>query len=275
MVEEKSRPGWKERMYIIIFESDTPGGKLFDVLLLWAILLSVLIVTLESVIDLKLTYVSGFVIAEWVFTILFTIEYIARIIAAKKHWKYIFSFYGIIDFLSIIPTYLSLFFVGAQYFLVVRSIRLLRVFRILKLTKYLDGANTIQDALSNSRHKIIVFLGSVLTVTIIMGTFMYIIEGPENGFDSIPKGIYWAIVTLTTVGYGDMVPLTAIGKAMASMLMIMGYGIIAVPTGIVTSEMINKRFQHSEKSKGCNVCLSATRLDEEDNFCRNCGRYLK
>ena len=265
---------FKERLYVIIFEADTNAGKRFDVILLWLILLSVLTIMLESVSELKAIYFNQFLILEWVFTALFSIEYIARIYSAKSRIKYITSFYGWIDLLSILPTYLSLFYGGFHYMLIVRSFRLLRVFRILKLTNYLEGGNMIKDALLSSRHKVIVFLGTVLTSTIFIGTLMYLVEGPNNGFDNIPKSVYWAIVTLTTVGYGDIVPLTDLGRFIASALMILGYAIIAVPTGIVTSEMINKKMIVSENMKGCYLCNLPENINEQDNYCRNCGRHL-
>ena len=233
---EKERD-FRNKLYEIIFEADTLGGKWFDIVLLWAILLSVLVVFLESISELRVSYGGIFYYLEWFFTILFSIEYALRIISAKKPFGYIFSFYGVIDVLAILPTYLSLVIAGSQYFLVIRILRLLRVFRILKLTHLIRQAAILRKALIASRGKIAVFLFAVLTLIVIIGAVMYVIEGPENGFTSIPFSMYWAIVTMTTVGYGDISPQTAIGQIFASFVMIMGYAIIAVPTGIVSVEI--------------------------------------
>lgn len=227
----------REKLYHIIFESDTPAGKAFDVILLIAILLSILAVMLESVQDIRRQYSEELIAIEWAFTILFTVEYGLRIYSARRRWHYIRSFYGIIDFIAIIPTYLTLLVAGAQYVMVVRGLRLLRIFRILKLAHFLGEAETLKRALKNSVAKITIFIGAIVIVIFIIAATMYMIEGPENGFTSIPMSVYWAIVTLTTVGYGDIVPQTVVGKALASMLMILGYGIIAVPTGIMSSEI--------------------------------------
>jgi voltage-gated potassium channel len=224
-------------MYHIIFESDTPAGKAFDVALLVFIVLSVLVVTLESVAWIRADYSALIKTAEWAFTILFTIEYALRIYCAPRRLHYVRSFYGIIDLISIIPTYLSLVIAGTQYALVIRSLRLLRVFRVLKLTHFLGEAEVLRKAMNQSAAKIIVFIGVVVTMVFIVGALMYLIEGPENGFTSIPTSVYWAVVTLTTVGYGDIAPQTVVGQTLATVVMIMGYGIIAVPTGIVSVEM--------------------------------------
>ena len=227
----------KNKLYHIIFESDTPSGKAFDIALLIAILLSILVVTLESVQWIMVEYNTAIKAAEWFFTIIFTIEYILRIYCAPRRRQYITSFYGLIDFVSILPTYLSLFVAGTQYAMVIRSLRLLRVFRVLKLTHFLGEAEVLRKAMQESAAKIIVFIGVVVTLVFIVGALMYLIEGPENGFTSIPTSIYWAVVTLTTVGYGDIAPQTVAGQTLATIVMIMGYGIIAVPTGIVSVEM--------------------------------------
>ncbi len=263
---------WKERIHEVIFEADTFLGKAFDVALLVAIMLSVLAVMLESVNQIAQNYGGTLYIIEWVFTILFTIEYIARIIVIKKPWKYVFSFFGLVDLLSIIPTYLSLVFVGAHSLLVIRSIRLLRVFRIFKLARFLGEASQLMTALKASRIKIIVFIGTVLTSVVILGTLMYLIEGGENGFTSIPKSIYWAIVTLTTVGYGDMAPHTTLGQIFASIVMVLGYGIIAVPTGIVTSELIRPR-KSSINTTSCQSCGQEGH-DDDAGYCKYCGEKL-
>lgn len=240
----------KERLYHIIFESDTPPGKAFDVALLIAILLSVLTVMLESVSRFSSEYGQTIRTLEWVFTVMFTIEYVLRIYCARRRMGYILSFYGIVDLISIIPTYLSLIVVGTQYVLMIRILRLLRVFRVLKLYHFLGEAEVLGKALRQSAAKITVFIGTVVTLIFIVGSLMYLIEGPENGFTSIPVSIYWAIVTLTTVGYGDIAPQTIAGQTLASVVMILGYGIIAVPTGIVSVEISKADTKmRKEKSK--------------------------
>jgi voltage-gated potassium channel len=269
---EKTPVSWKEKLYLIIFESDTPAGKTFDVVLLWAILLSIVVVILESVQEINQQYGKIIRWIEYVFTILFTIEYIIRIIIVKRKHGYIFSFLGIVDFLAIIPTYLSFFMIGTQYLLVIRTIRLLRVFRIFKLAHFMGEAETLRKALNASKHKIIVFLFSVFSLTIIMGTLMYLIEGEENGFTSIPISIYWAIITLTTVGYGDIAPVTALGRALAALIMITGYSIIAVPTGIVTAELTKSALDNTP-ARVCPVCKKANH-EKNANFCNNCGTAL-
>jgi len=233
--DNQPKKGFRERLHEIIFEADTPEGRQFDVALMIMILLSLTAVLADSVASFHDKYGSILFFAEWFFTLLFTVEYILRIYSTLKPSKYIFSFYGIIDLLSILPTYLSLILIGSQYFLVIRTLRLLRVFRVLKLARYVRASKTLGFALRNSRHKIIVFLEVILTMVIIMGSLMYLIEGPSNGFTSIPRSIYWAIVTLTTVGYGDITPQTPLGQTLASIVMITGYAIIAVPTGIISA----------------------------------------
>ena len=237
--DAESYTRWQFRLHEIIFEADTPAGKLFDVVLMWSIILSVVAVMLDSVTAVRVQYGWLLYAIEWFFTILFTVEYALRLISVGRPLKYATSFFGIVDLLAIIPTYLSLIIPGSQYLLVVRILRVLRVFRVLKLAHYLGEANLLMQALSASYRKISVFLFTVLTLVIIFGSLMYLIEGQENGFTSIPRGVYWAIVTLTTVGYGDISPQTALGQTLAALIMILGYGIIAVPTGIVTVEMSN------------------------------------
>ncbi len=270
--KEEKKNGVRDQIYTIIFGTDTFGGKLFDIILLVAILLSVFAVMLESVESITDKYGDILFIIEWVFTIIFTIEYIARLIAVEKPSRYIFSFYGIIDFLSILPSYLSIFFTGTHMLLIIRSIRLLRVFRVFKLVRFLGEASQLGNALRSSAAKIIVFIGGVFIVVVLMGSLMYMIEGRENGFSSIPTSIYWAIVTLTTVGYGDIAPQTVLGQALASLIMILGYGVIAVPTGIVSSE-ITKQTKSATKSQTCPSCNSIG-LGENDIFCKNCGHKL-
>lgn len=262
---------WQKKIYEIIFGYHTFAGKLFDVVLLWIILLSVLIVMLESVREISESYGFELRLIEWILTVLFTIEYTARIMSSPNPWKYILSFMGVVDLLSLIPTYLSLFVGGAHALSIIRAIRLVRVFRILKLTHFMGGAQQLGNALYGSRHKIIVFLGSVLCTVVIMGTMLYLIEGGENGFTSIPRSIYWAIVTITTVGYGDIAPQTILGQTIASALMIIGYAIIAVPTGIVTSELVHNRSNSPQPN--CVYC-GATNLPHDANFCHKCGSEI-
>ena len=245
-MNKPSNKTWKHKLHEIIYEADTPAGKLFDVILLIAIIASVLLVMLESVKSIDSKYHDLLNISEWVITVLFSIEYIARVITVKKPSKYIFSFYGIIDLLSTIPKYISLVFGGIHALAALRALRLLRVFRILKLARYLGASNNLVNALKASRVKISVFLFAVIIVAVILGTVMYLIEGEENGFTNIPKSVYWCIVTLTTVGFGDIAPQTPLGQFIASLVMVLGYGIIAVPTGIVSAEYAN---QHSNKNE--------------------------
>ncbi len=261
----------KKKLHEIIFEADTPAGKWFDIILLLSILASVVVVMLESVNSISNLYGAELRLIEWIFTILFTIEYFARIIATGKPLKYIFSFYGIIDLVSIIPTYMGLFISGTHTLSIIRSIRLLRVFRILKLVQFISEANTLMKALKASRAKIVVFLFAVLSLTFILGTLMYLIETPESGFTSIPRSIYWAIVTLTTVGYGDIAPQTVIGQTLASFIMIIGYAIIAVPTGIVGAEIAKTK--SNSNTQACPEC-SKEGHDDDAEFCKYCGAKL-
>lgn len=272
MAKKQSQKNWKNRLHEIIYEADTPAGKLFDVILLIAILLSIAVVMLESVNSIGENYKETLNITEWVITILFSLEYFLRIISISKPSKYIFSFYGIIDFLSTIPKYLSLFFVGTHSLVALRALRLLRVFRILKLARFIGESQNLMKALKASKAKIFVFLFFVLIVCIILGTVMYLIEGSENGFTSIPRSVYWAIVTLTTVGYGDIAPVTPLGQFIASVIMILGYAIIAIPTGIVSSEMV----KHSDVNLNTQACPNCGTEDHKDNadFCYHCGHNL-
>ena len=264
---------YKHRLHEIIYEADTPAGKAFDVLLLIFILSSVILVALESIYWIDDKHHELLNIAEWVITIIFSIEYILRIIAVSKPLKYILSPYGIIDFISTVPKYISLFFVGTQSLLALRALRLLRVFRILKLTRYVGESNSLLKALSRSRTKILVFMFSVVIICIIFGTIMYMVEDDASGFTSIPKSIYWCIVTMTTVGYGDIVPLTGMGKFLASVLMILGYGIIAVPTGIISAEMVQSRKKVDVNTRVCAECLCDKHKDNAI-FCHQCGSHL-
>jgi voltage-gated potassium channel len=228
---------FESKVYEIIFEADTKSGKAFDIALLWLILVSLAAVCLESMEAFNAEYGAILSVIEWILTTAFTLEYILRVYSMPKSKTYIFSFYGLVDLLAILPAYLGIFVTGANSLVVIRSIRILRIFRLMKLSRYVGEAETLKKALVSSKQKITIFLLVVLTIVIFMGAVMYLIEGKENGFVSIPKGMYWAVVTMTTVGYGDLVPQTDIGKFLASFLMIMGYAIIAVPTGIVTAEL--------------------------------------
>ena len=274
MIPEPSKASWKDKLHEIIYEADTRWGKFFDIGLLLTILLSIVLIMLESVHELNVKYFEWFYLAEWVITIIFSIEYVLRIVSIRKPWTYIFSFYGIIDLLSTVPTYLVLIFGGHNFFFAIRAFRLLRVFRILKTTHYIGESNKLWRAVKNSRVKIFVFLFTVLIICIIMGTAMYLIEGPENGFDNIPLSIYWCIVTLTTVGYGDLYPATPIGQTVASLIMIVGYGIIAVPTGIVSAEYTKtlKNLPHLN-TQVCRFCNESKHLDGAI-FCHECGNKL-
>ena len=263
----------KSRLYEIVFESDTPAGKTYDIGLLICIVVSVIVVAMESISTLPIQFDRWLYILEWFFTIIFTLDYIARLWIVSRKRQYIFSFFGIIDLLSILPTYLGLFLVGAQSFMVIRSIRLLRIFRIFKLSRYVGEGQNLAQALRSSRPKIIVFLVTISTSVIITGTVMYMVEGPEHGFTSIPKSIYWAIVTMTTVGYGDLAPQTTLGQTLASFIMILGYGIIAVPTGIVSAEMVALKHKEKITSQVCPHCLKEGH-DHDAVFCKYCGGTL-
>lgn len=264
----------KKRLAHIVFESDDWASKTFDVILLLLIFGSIFVAILDSVASLRAEYGDTFLILEWIFTILFTIEYFLRIWLSRKPKGYIFSFFGMVDLLAILPGYLSILIVNSQLLTVVRALRLLRVIRILKLGRYIAEAEYLTKSLRSSSHKIMIFIGFVLTIVLIMGTLMFIIEGPENGFSSIPVGMYWAIVTLTTVGFGDITPQTTLGQFVASIIMLLGYAIIAVPTGIVTSEMAaEKRRIEKTKQVTCPACKHSG-LDEWDEYCKFCGEKL-
>jgi voltage-gated potassium channel len=263
---------FRKRLYEIIFEADTRAGKLFDEALLLLILLSIGIVMLESVNSFRMQYMSIFKALEWTITIIFTVEYLARIWIVEKPAKYIFSFYGLIDLLAILPTLIGIFLVGGHSLIVIRALRLLRVFRILKLGRYTSAGRLIASALWKSREKITVFVLFVLTLAVIIGTLMYLIEGEEHGFTDIPTSIYWAIVTLTTVGYGDLSPVTGLGQFLASFVMILGYSIIAVPTGIVTASLLTKSV--TQNTQVCSICMF-DKHDDDALFCKKCGAPLK
>ncbi len=293
-MQTKPYKKWQAKLHEIIYEADTPAGKLFDVVLLIVILASIVLVMLESVKSIDKDYHDFLNISEWVITILFTIEYILRIISVKKPLKYITSFYGIIDLLSTLPKYISLLFTGTHVLVALRALRLLRVFRILKLARFLGASNHLASAIKASRAKISVFLFAVIIAATIFGTIMYLVEGEASGFSNIPKSIYWCIVTLTTVGFGDIAPITPLGQFIASLIMILGYGIIAVPTGIVSAEytrkannddMVNAEQSKSHSampphpddvhvnSQSCPSCLAHNHKDKAD-FCYKCGHSL-
>jgi voltage-gated potassium channel len=272
MSEEKPKTAQplRYRLHEIIYEADTTAGKLFDIALIICILASVVVVMLDSVSSIQLSYGRLFLWIEWFFTLLFTVEYILRLSCIGRPSRYALSFYGVVDLLSILPTYIGLFLAGGKVLLVIRVLRLLRVFRVLKLVKYVGESNYLQRALWASRRKIAVFLLSVLLMMVIFGSVMYIVEGPENGFSSIPRSIYWAVVTMTTVGYGDISPQTSLGQTLASFVMILGYGIIAIPTGIVTTELA---FRKNLTTQVCPECAYEGH-DVNARFCKICGAEL-
>lgn len=272
MAQELQPARGREGLFHVVFLSDTPAGRAFDLALIVAILASVGVVMLDSVEALREHYYGAFLAAEWFFTVLFTIEYLVRLAIVRHPVRYARSFYGVVDLLSILPTYVSLVVPGAQVLLSVRILRVLRIFRVLKLAHYLDEADQLSRALAASKRKILVFIFAVLTVVTVMGSMMYLIEGGENGFTSIPRSVYWAVVTLTTVGYGDISPVTPLGQAVALALMIMGYGIIAVPTGIVTVEMNRERAaaEAARRFEACPRC-GLEGHDADARFCKRCG----
>lgn len=264
---------YRAKLHTIIYEADTPAGRLFDITLLCVIVISVVAVMLESMASVKILYGHELAVIEWVITIFFTLEYIARIIAVRQPLHYIFSFYGIIDLLATVPKYIGLMFPGTGVLISIRAIRLLRVFRILKLTHYVGAGDQLINALKRSRVKIAVFLFGVFVVCIFMGTLMYLVEGPESGFTSIPVSIYWTIVTLTTVGFGDITPITPLGQFVSVIIMIMGYGIIAVPTGLVTAQLMSGETPHLN-TQACPNCGALQHRDDA-KYCYNCGTSLK
>lgn len=262
----------RQRIRDIIFRHDAPLERAFDVVLIIAIILSVIVVTLDSVAGIRARHGDALYVAEWFFTILFTVEYLLRLWTAEHARKYARSFYGIVDLLAVLPTYLGVFFPGGRFLIAFRILRVLRVFRILKLVQYVQEASVLASALRASRYKITVFLSAVLTIVVVVGSTMYLIEGPQSGFSNIPQGIYWAIVTLTTVGYGDIAPQTPVGKGLAAALMVIGYGVIAVPTGIVTLEL-ERASRGSAPQRHCTQC-GETAHDRDATFCKRCGSRL-
>ncbi len=270
-LDHRPREGWRATVHEVIFEADTPAGKGFDILLIASIVLSVAAVMLDSVSSVSERHGATLYAIEWFFTLLFTVEYVLRLLSVGRPLKFALSFFGIVDLLAFIPTYLSFLLPGAEYLLVIRVLRILRVFRILKLVQYLGEAELLLQALHASRRKITVFLFTVLTLVIIFGALMYVLEGERHGFTSIPRSIYWAIVTLTTVGYGDISPKTNMGQALAAVIMVLGYGIIAVPTGIVTVEL--SRTTKAVSTQACPEC-SAEGHDADAVYCKYCGGRL-
>ena len=262
----------RDALYEIIFKADTPAGKWFDLLLIVSIVASVFVVMADSIGAIRISTGTFLIGAEWFFTLLFSMEYALRIYCVRKRSEYALSFYGVVDFISIIPTYLSVVFPSTKYFMVLRTLRILRVFRVLKLIQYLKEANLLLKALASSKRKITIFLSTVMILVTIFGSLMYVIEGEANGFTSIPRSIYWAIVTMTTVGYGDISPQTALGQALASVIMVLGYGIIAVPTGIFTVEF-TKAIQQETAERNCPMC-GKDGHDRDALYCKHCGEEL-
>lgn len=270
--EQQPLAAWQLTLNDVIFGAESRAGKAFDVVLIISIIISVLAVMLESVSTISLNFKTLLYFIEWTFTIAFTVEYVLRLLCVRHPLKYALSFYGIVDLLSIIPTYLSILLPGANTFLLIRILRILRVFRVLKLFSYMEEAEQLVRAMHSSKHKVLVFLYFVSTMVVVFGAIMYLVEGPENGFTSIPKSIYWAIVTLTTVGYGDVAPSTPLGQLIASATMITGYAIIAVPTGIYTAEL-TQVVRSKKDARGCPGC-GKTSHELDAHFCRHCGHSL-
>ena len=264
--------GWRRKLHVVIFESDTPAGLLFDQALLIAIVASVVVVMLGSISSISNQYQSTLRVLEWVFNVLFTAEYVARLACVQRPGRYARSFFGIVDLLSVLPTYLAIFLPPLHPLIDIRVLRMLRIFRILKLTAYFTEYQLLGAALRNSRRKIAVFLSAVVMIVVTMGTVMYVVEGPSNGFANIPISIYWAISTMTTVGFGDIVPQTDVGRFIASLMMLMGWGVLAVPTGIVTAEMTSQRL-HAMRPRACGACGAGDHAADA-KFCRLCGSLL-
>lgn len=265
---------WRQRWFSIIFGHDDRAGRLFDVLLIVAILSSIVVTVLDSVADLHWRLGTWFYALEWVFTVIFTVEYIARIAVVDKPRGYVFSFFGIVDLLAVLPTYLSLLLAGSQYLLVIRALRILRIFRVLKMTRYVDESDMLWSTLIRARRKIFIFVSAILTLVLIFGALMYLVEGPDNGFSSIPRSMYWAVVTMTTVGFGDITPHTTLGQFVTSFIMLVGYSIIAVPTGIFAAELAAGMRQAQMRRITCPTC----RLDSHEpdaRYCRRCGTALE
>lgn len=271
MLHPAAGAAWRARWFHIIFNHDDAPGRLFDVVLIVAILSSVIISVLDSVASLHTMLGQAFYVLEWVFTVAFTLELILRIAVVDRPWRYLRSFFGIVDLLAVLPSYLTLFFIGSQYLVVIRALRILRIFRILKMTRYVGEANILWTTLLRSRRKILIFLSTILTLVLIFGALMYLIEGPQNGFSSIPRSMYWAIVTMTTVGFGDITPHTVLGQMLTSIIMLVGYSIIAIPTGIFAAELATS--MRATQKIACHGCgLGEHALDAR--YCRGCGLSL-
>ena len=270
---ERPAPGWRQSLYTVIFEADTPAGRAFDMALLAIILLSVVVVVLDSMPGLYARSNRLFYVLEWALTLLFTAEYIAHLLCSPHPWRHARSGFGMIDLLSVLPTYLAVLVPGLSVLIDVRVLRLLRIFRILKLTEYVAEFGALGRALAASRRKIMVFMSFVLLVVVVMGTLMYVVEGPDNGYTSIPVGVYWAITTMTTVGFGDIAPKTDLGRVIASMMMLLGWGTLAVPTGIVSAEFTAQHLNSRPATRTCHACRSAGHAPDA-RFCKDCGAPL-
>ena len=266
-------PAWRDKLHEVIFEADTPAGKAFDVALLVLIVVSVIAVSLETVAWIRADMAVAFLAVEWALTIVFSVEYVLRLLAVRRAWRYAVSFFGVVDLLAVLPTYISLFVPGAQSLLVIRALRLLRAFRVFKLSHFLGEMDVLMTAVRESRRKVTLFVGAVLTVVVIMGALMYLIEGPEHGFTSIPRAMYWGVVTVTTVGYGDIAPQTVPGQILAAVLMIMGYGVIAVPTGIFSMELLQASQRGAVTTRACTSCGGEGHASDAV-FCKLCGERL-
>jgi len=269
----KPARGWRRKAFEVIFEADTPAGRGFDVALLIVIVASVLTVMLDSVRSVGGRYPLLFDVLEWGFTLVFSVEYLLRIACVERRARYIGGFFGVVDLLAVLPTYLALLFPGLQTLIDIRMLRLLRALRILKLTAYVREYRTLSLALAASRRKILVFIGTVAILVTLLGTVMYVVEGPANGFTSVPVAVYWAISTMTTVGFGDITPKTDLGRAIASLIMLLGWGILAVPTGIVTAEMTSRRMSERREARSCEACGSGDHAPRA-SYCADCGAKL-
>lgn len=266
-------PAWRARWFHIIFGHEDFAGRLFDILLIVAILGSITTSVLDSVLTLHLRFGTWLYLLEWGFTVAFTLEYLLRILVVDRPWRYVRSFFGVVDLLAVLPTYLSLLLVGSQYLAVIRALRILRIFRVLKLTRYVGEANLLWSTLLRSRRKILIFISTILTLVLIFGALMYLVEGPKNGFTSIPRSMYWAVVTMTTVGFGDITPKTVLGQMLTSLIILIGYGIIAVPTGIFTAELTTS-MRNLRKRLRCPACQLQGH-EPDALYCRRCGTDLK
>ncbi|WP_430392425.1 ion transporter [Dyella sp. 20L07] len=265
--------GWRARWFHIIFGHDDAPGRLFDLVLIIAILSSIIVAMLDTVADLHTRFARAFYVLEWVFTVAFTLEYVMRLLVVARPRRYALSFFGVIDLLAVLPTYLSLLFTGSQYLLVIRAVRILRIFRVLKMTRYVGEADMLWSTLVRARRKIFIFISTILTLVLIFGALMYLVEGPENGFTSIPRAMYWAVVTMTTVGFGDITPHTTLGQILTSLIMLVGYSIIAVPTGIFAAELA-AGIRDARQPTPCPSCQMQGHQPDA-RYCRGCGGSLQ